>query len=132
MMLTLLIAALSAAQPPAEPVATDRIYDGCTRHVASDAAHSMEPADSDVSMCLILAGAEIAEMAVEEALLEMGQGGQLTRRYCAPAQRDPGIDVTLLARIFVAYVDRHPESRTIEADEVLKRALAERWPCPHR
>jgi len=72
---------------------------------------------------------EAAEAAMEAA----GEPQRRTRRFCLPenllnAEDDNG---AVLARAFIAYVDRNPASRELDYDEVFQRALAEKWPCPH-
>lgn len=130
MSLALLAAAMLAPRPLYEPSMTaGQMYDGCARYAAS--ASPPDPGDEGQAVCTLAVAALLAENAARAAIADTDSD---TREFCLPeslAAAADGDETVAVVRLFIAYVDRNPASRSAGADETMNHALADTWLCPH-
>jgi hypothetical protein len=126
-----LLALILFAAPP-EPgmsswggrISADRMYQACVPY----AAHVGRPTlGEDERACMIAAAIMMGLNDAED------RAGVEDRTVCLPEAvlRAEGTTGSPLAEAFIAYVDRNPASRALDANHVFLRAIAEKWPCPH-
>jgi hypothetical protein len=133
MSLILFAAALFAQPAPDDPATAGRLYDGCVRYVATASAPAANSGDLGVAICAMTLATFAAQNAAEDATEGGDRGGLPPRAICVPdavwqVDSDTGLP---FAQAFIAYVDAHPAVRGQNGEEVFRRALAEKWPCPH-
>jgi hypothetical protein len=121
------VAVVAAPQEPGRAIwggviTTGRMYEACVRYVA----HLSSPTlGEDERACMVAAAAMMAMNDAED------RAGAADRTVCLPEAvlRAEGITASPLAEAFIAYVDGNPASRTLDANDVFPRALADKWPC---
>jgi hypothetical protein len=125
------LALLATPPAPGQPTTAGQLYAGCVRY-ASQGPASSDPDDVGAATCAVEVAMADAQAAAEAAMEAAGEPQRRTRRFCLPENLMNAEDGrgAVLARAFIAYVDRNPASRDLDYDEVFQRALAEKWPCP--
>lgn len=136
MIIALLAAALLATPPqdaPAShpPMTAGQMYDGCVRYLAHP-DRSPDDRDEGEMICALNAAIMLLSGAVDAAVQDMDPNQPDRRTFCLPESilEANGDANSPLARAFIDYVERNPASRDTDADAILERALAEKWPCP--